>query len=178
MLNAGLTVNKEKCVFGVDKVKYLGHVVDQEGIRADPDKTAAIQEMRPPTNVSELRRFMGMANQLGKFSQNLAQISRPLRELLSAKSTWVWGPSQEESFSSIKAELCQPTVLAFYGPDAEILISADASSYGLGAVPLQKLGHDWKPASYASRSLLDAETQIEKEALAITWACEKFSDYV
>ena len=105
MLNAGLTLNKEKCVFAVDKVKYLGHVVDQEGIRADPDKTAAIQEMRPPTNVSELNRFMGMVNQLGKFSQNLAQISRPLRELLSAKSTWVWGPSQEESFS-IKAELC------------------------------------------------------------------------
>ena len=49
MLNAGLTLNKEKCVFGVDKVKYLGHVVDQEGIRADPDKTAAIQEMRPLT---------------------------------------------------------------------------------------------------------------------------------
>ena len=122
-----------------------------------------------------------MVNQLGKFSQNLAQISRPLRELLSAKSTWVWGPSQEESFSSIKAELCQPTVLAFYDPDAEILISADASSYGLSAVLLQKMGHDWKPVSYASRSLLDAEThyaQIEKEALAITWACEKFSDYV
>ena len=82
MLNAGLTLNKEKCVFGVDKVKYLGHVVDQEGIRADPDKTAAIQEMRPPTNVSELRRFMGMANQRGKFSQNLAQISRHLGSYL------------------------------------------------------------------------------------------------
>ena len=82
--------------------------------------------MRPPTNVSELRRYMGMVNQLGKFSQNLAQISQPLRELLSAKLAWVWGPSQEESFSSIKAELCQPAVLAFYDPDAEILISADA----------------------------------------------------
>ena len=72
-------------------------------------------------------------------------------------------------------------ILAFYDPNAEILISADASSYGLGAVLLQKMGHDWKPVSYASRSLLEAEThyaQIEKEALAITWACEKFLDYV
>ena len=90
MQNAGLTLNKEKCVFGADKVKYLGHVVDQEGIRADPDKTAAIQAMRPPTNISELRRFMGMVNQLGKFSQNLAQISQPLRALLSVKSAWVY----------------------------------------------------------------------------------------
>ena len=96
-----------------------------------------------------------MVNQLGKSSQNLAQISRPLRELLSAKSTWIWGPSQEESFSSIKAELCQPTVLAFYDPDAEILISADSSFYVLGAVLLQKMGHDWKPVSYVSLSLLD-----------------------
>ena len=175
MQNAGLTLNKDKCVLGADKVKYLGHAVDQEGIRADPDKTAAIQAMRPPTNISELRRFMGMVNQLGKFSQNLAQISQPLRDLLSVKSAWVWGPAQEESFSSIKAELCQPTVFAFYDPDAEILISADASSYGLRAVLLQKMGHDLKPVSYASQSLLEAEThyaQIEKEALAITWACD------
>ena len=63
--SAGATLNPEKCEFGKTKLKFLGHLVDESGIRADPDKTSAIIEMRPPNNVSELRRFIGMVNQLG-----------------------------------------------------------------------------------------------------------------
>ena len=66
---AGVTLNSEKCKFNKDLVKFLGHLIDADGIRADPEKTSAILKMEPPTNISELHRFMGMANQLGKFSQ-------------------------------------------------------------------------------------------------------------
>ena len=83
--------------------------------------------MEPPRTVTELRRFMGMVNQLGKFSSTLAETSHPLRELLSKDSVWVWGPSQEEAFTVIKAELVKPTVLALYDPTAEVKISADVS---------------------------------------------------
>lgn len=81
----------------------------------------------------------------------------------------------------MKSELTAPTTLALYDPDAPTTISADASSYGLGAVLLQKTALEWKPVAYASRSMSETEcryAQIEKEALALTWACEKFSDYV
>ena len=77
--------------------------------------------------------------------------------------------------SNIKAELSQPTVLAHYNPSAPTKISADASSNGLGA------GEKWKPVAYASRSLTDTEkryAQIEKEALAVTWLCDRFSSYI
>lgn len=67
---AGVTLNPKKCEFGKEQLKSLGHLIDREGIRADPDKITAITEMKAPTHVSELRRFMGMANQLGKFSPN------------------------------------------------------------------------------------------------------------
>ena len=67
---AGITLNKEKCEIGKTELKFLGHVIDQNGIKADPEKVQAIQEMRPPENVSDLRRFIGMMNQLGKFHQN------------------------------------------------------------------------------------------------------------
>ncbi len=65
-----MTLNK--CVFGESRVKFLGHIIDADGIRTDPDKMAAIKDMSPPTTVTEVRRFLGMANQLSKFSPNLA----------------------------------------------------------------------------------------------------------
>lgn len=122
-----------------------------------------------------------MVNYLGKFSPRLAEITQPMRELLSSKNSWTWGPRQRESFEALKKELTQPTTLALYNPEAETKISADASSYGLGAVLLQKTPEGWKPVAYASRSLTETErryAQIEKEALAVTWASEKFSEYV
>ena len=119
---------------------------------------------------------MGMVNQLGKFSRNLAELSVPLRELLSKKSTWLWGPAQDEAFAHIKEELTRPTVLTLYDPEAPTKISADASSHGLGAVLMQQSESTWKPVAYASRAMSDTEghyAQIE-EALATTWACENF----
>ena len=78
----GVSLNKAKCKFSVSSVKFLGHIVNKDGIKADPDKTAAILNMQ---NISELCRFMGLANQLGKFSCHLAHLTHPLRELLSSK---------------------------------------------------------------------------------------------
>ena len=178
---AGVTLNPAKCEFSRDSVKFLGHMVDKDGIQADPGKTSAILKMEAPRNVSEVRRFMGMVNQLGKFSHRLTELSQPLREFFSTKRSWMWGPDQERAFSQIKLELTRPTVLALYNPCESIKVSADASSFGLGAVLLQRSDDTWRPVAYASRSMTETErryTQIEKEALAVTWACEKFADYI
>ena len=177
----GATLNPHKCEFNKSSLKFLGHVINSNGIQADPDKTEAIRKMKHPTSVPELRRFMGMVNQLGKFSPNLAELTQPLHELLSKSSTWTWGPHQSKAFTLVKEELSKPTTLALYNPEAPTKISADASSYGLGAVLLQQANGDWRPVAYASRSMSETErryAQIEKEALAATWACEKFSDFI
>ena len=92
----------------------------------------------------------------------------------------MWGPAQDAAFKAIKAELARPTTLALYSPDIPTKIAADASAYGLGAVLLQQSG-EWHPVAFASRSKTDTEkrySQLEKEALALVWACEKFSDYI
>ena len=177
---AGLTLNQDKCEFSKQRLIFLGHVIDEHGVSADPSKTTAVAEMETPRSVSELRRFMGMANQLGKFTPRITEISQPLRELLSSKRSWMWGPAQEEAFKEVKAELTRPTTLALYSPDLPTKICADASTYGLGAVLLQE-HNEWKPVAFASRSMTDTEkrySQIEKETLTLVWACEKFSDYV
>ena len=108
-------------------------------------------------------------------------ISAPLRMLLSKDQAWLWGPDQSDSYRQLQNELTAPKVLRHYDPQAPTKISADASSYGIGAVPLQQSAERWVSVAYASRAMSTTKSryaQIEKEALAIVWACEKFSSYV
>ena len=183
---ARMTLNKDKCKFGVSAVRFLGHVhiVDKGGVRADPDKISAIVDLTPPKDLAELCRFMGMVNQFGKFSCHLTDLTPPtppLRELLRPKKAWLWVPDHENAFVRVKEELAKPTVLALYQPGSKLKLSADASSYGLGAVLLQNTAKTWRPVAYASRALSETEkryAQIEKKALAVTWACTKFTDYL
>ena len=118
----------------------------------------------------------------GEVFLNLAQLTQPLWELLGKNRTRVWDKAQEEAFTQVKKELCTLTVLSLYDPSVATKISAVASSYGLGAVLLQEQRDSmWKPVAYASRSMTKTETryaQVEKEALAITWACDKFANYI
>ena len=82
---AGVMLNKDKCSFGQESLKFLGHVIDKEGIRPDPDKTAAIWDMPAPQNISDLRRFMGMVTQLGKFTHMIKQCHMCAKEAVAHK---------------------------------------------------------------------------------------------
>ena len=130
-------------------MKFLGHIVNKDGIKADPDKTSAILKIKSPQNVSELCRFMGLANQLGKFSCHLADITHPLQGLLSSIRAWLWGPDQETAFVKAKEASTKPIILALYHPGGETKVAADASSFGLGAVLLQRVTSEWRPVAYA-----------------------------
>ena len=132
--DAGLTLNKDKCQFNAASIKFLGQVVDQDGVKPDPTKVQAILELEPPTNVKELRRLLEMANQLSKFSPKLAEVMKPLRDLLSTKNQWTWGNPQETAFINLKQLLSLNKILALYNPTLKTIVSADASAYGLGAV--------------------------------------------
>ena len=179
--NAGITLN-DKCEFSKQKIKFLGHVISDKGVEADPDKTKAVREFPQPTTVTELQRFNGMVNQLAKFVPDLATINEPLRQLLRKDRLFQWDQPQQKAFQEIKQRLTSPDVLAHYDSSKRSVIAADACQDGLGAVLLQTdaSGHR-RPIAFASRSLNDTEKRyavIEKEALAATWACEKFNDYV
>ena len=95
---AGITLNAEKCEFSKKSVKFLGHVIDETGIRPDPVKVQAIQQLITPTNVPELRHFLGMVTYLSKFSPNLSQKVKPLRDFLITKNEWVGGCLSTRSF--------------------------------------------------------------------------------
>ena len=98
--HAGLTLNN-KCEFSKQKIKFLGYIIDHNGLHADPQKTSAIADFPAPTNITELQRFMGMVNQLGKFIPGLAEMTEPMRQLLRKESAWYWGPNQQKSFQQV-----------------------------------------------------------------------------
>ena len=180
LTEAGVTLN-EKCVFSTDTVKFLGHIISPSGIQIDPEKVKAIRNLPQPRNVSDLRRLLGMTNQVNKFTENNAEMTKPLRDLLKKDIAWIWGPDQERAFQRVKESLSSAPTLAHYCAEKQTKVSADASSYGIGAVLMQKENGEWRPICYASRSLTSTEqryAQVEKEALAITWSCERFADYL
>ena len=179
----GITLNMDKCEFLVSTMKFLGQIISQGGMRPDPEKISGITRMLPPTSIPELRRVLGMVNQLAKFVPDLAEKTEPLRTLLVKDTQWTWREAQKQSFELIKQALTSAPTLALYDTERETKLSSDASSFGLGAVLLcqcQPSG-DFKPVAFAYRSLSTVErryAQIEKEALAIAWAAEKFSQFL
>ncbi|UYV69307.1 K02A2.6-like [Cordylochernes scorpioides] len=179
---AKVTLNKAKCVFGVSRINFLGHILDEDGIRPDPAKIEAVAKMPAPTDVHGVRRFLGMVNHLGHFVENLSEIVAPLNQLLVKGQDFVWDCSQERAFRKLKELLTTQPILAAYDVRKPTMVSSDASSYGLGAV-LKQEGKNgiWRPVAYSSRTMTPTEkryAQIEKEALAITCACERFQDFL
>ena len=98
---AGVILN-DKCKFAQITIKFLGHIIDQEGVQPDPEKVSAINLFEPSKDVKGVRRFLGMANQSPKFLPILSEIVSPLRKLLCKNVFWHWSDSQQHSFKTIK----------------------------------------------------------------------------
>ena len=124
---ANLTLNKDKCEFAQTSVKFVGNIVDSDGVRADPEKVKAILQMKAPKDRTELRRFLGMVNQLSKFQPKTAELTKPLRDLLSSKNQWLWSNDQDEACRAIKESLISTPTLAHYDASRNTKLSSDAS---------------------------------------------------
>ena len=179
---ANLTLNRGKCRFRVTHVTYFGHVFSASGVAPDPEKIREIQAVTPPTNVSELRSFLGMVNYCGRFVPALASVSAPLRDLTRADVPWEWSQSHSQAFDEIKQRLAQCCTMAYFDFHSSTELIVDASPVGLGAVLTQ---HNSRGATsviaLASRALSPVEqrySQTEREALAITWAVTHFHLYL
>ena len=180
--SAGLHLKQEKCSFCLPEVDYLGHTISAKGLKPSLAKVRAITEVSQPTNVTQLKAFLGLVNHYAKFLPDLATKLAPLYKLLRQDAKWEWLDQQEQSFQEVKQLLSTPNILVHFDDRKPIVVACDASPFGIGAVLSHILEDGTEhPVAYASRSLSPAErrySQLDKEALAIVFSVEKFHRYI
>ena len=159
-------------------MKFAGYIVSQEGVSADPDKIRAIVDFPSPENLTDLRAFFGLANQLGQFLPDLAHTTQPLRGLLKRDAAFLWLPEHEQAFGKTKKILTSPSIIHHFDSGLKSELLTDASRLkGLGFALIQYADNGKiRLIQCGSRSLTDTESRyatIELEMLGISWAIKK-----
>lgn len=175
-------LNKEKCVFGVERLEILGYEVSAAGISPSEEKVVAIRNFRCPETKEEVRSFLGLVNFIGHFIPDLSTRTEPLRRFIRGDVS-EFGKAQQEAFEDLRCEISSNVRrLGFFDPADTTELFVDASPVGLGAVLTQKdSANSARIVSFASKGLTKAERvypQTQREALAVVWAVEKFYPYL
>ncbi len=169
--------NMNKIQFKVPSVKYMGHIISEEGLSPDPEKVEAIMNMPVPHDKESLSRFLNVVKYHSQFIPKESMITAPLRALLKQDAEWMWHEVHDNAINKLKSILSSYPVLQFYDLSKPVTIQTDSSKEGIGSVLMQ----DGHPLHYASRSLIPAESDyppIEREMLAILYAATKFRQYI
>ena len=174
-------INKGKCIFRSTKMSYLGHEVDQEGIRPSPEKVKALLKAPAPTSSTELRTVLGAFGYYSKYIPDFSTLIEPLRKLVNTKE-FEWNEKEQDAFRKLKNQISSSSALAPFDSNLPVIVATDASNVGLGAtlsVMDPVLGR--RTVEFASRRLSESERKFsttEKESLALIWACEKWRPYL
>jgi RNase H-like domain found in reverse transcriptase/Integrase zinc binding domain/Reverse transcriptase (RNA-dependent DNA polymerase)/Chromo (CHRromatin Organisation MOdifier) domain len=170
-----------KCEFFKDRLKFLGHIISASGIQNDPDKVRIILECPKPTNITELRAFLGLVNFHRRFIKDMARITKSLTDLLRKENSFEWGSDQDKAFELIKEKLTSAPVLLPFDPSLPIEVHTDASDAAIGMVLLQRHSDGLHPVAFESRKLNTAEQKYpihEKELAAIVHALASWHHYL
>ena len=179
---AGIRINEKKCQFMKKEVEYLGYLINKEGLKPVPRKMEAITEAQTPQNTTQLRAYLGMLNYYSKFLKNMSSLLGPMHALLKKNARWMWMRECQKSFEDSKSRLLSADLLVHFDTEKKIILTCDASQYGIGAVMAHIMEDGSEiPISFASRTLAPAEknySQIEKEALGVVFGVKKFHRYI
>lgn len=178
---ANLKVKPSKCDLFSSQVKYLGHIISAEGIRADPAKVESVREWPVPKNQTEVKSFVGLASYYRRFVKGFADIARPLHRLTEKGRRFKWGDDCQQAFMQLKSSLITAPVLAYPDPQKRFILDTDASDVGIGAVLSQEEGGVERVVAYASRALTKEERRYattKKELLAMVTFTKFFKHYL
>ena len=170
--DVNIRLNPTKCDFFSEQLTFLGHIVSVEGIKPDPKKIVAIQNISQPKNTKEVQSFLGLANFYRRFIQNFAEKAKPLHEITRQKIKFKWEKSEQEAFDALKEALKSAPLRHHPDLNGPFILQTDASSIALGAILMQEENSKPYVINYNSRLTNKAEskyTASELECLAIIW---------
>jgi hypothetical protein len=165
-----------KCHFGEPRLEYLGHFIQDGKISVDTSKLSVLKEWPPPTNPTEVRRFLGFTGYFRRFIKDYSVLVSPLTDL-TGKKPFLWSSACQQAFDTVRHMLQTPPILKLADPDKPYEVITDASDVGMGAVLIQ----DSQPVAYMSKKFTGAERNYstsEKELLAVKRALEKWRCYL
>ena len=180
--NAGITLNPDKCTFGVPEIGFWGLRIGSDGVRPDPAKVEALDHMTPPQSKEELNSFLCMLQSNSDFIPNFAQLAAKLRELTKKHARFVWNTEYQTAYEVLIARFKQNTLLQYFEMSTQTFLFTDAHQTGLGAMLAQGDSiENARSVAIASRTTNAAEQrypQIDLEALAIDFALRRFRQYI
>jgi hypothetical protein len=172
-----LYVKLSKCEFGKTSLVYLGHIVGEGEIKIDPSKVDVIVNWPKPTNVTEVRSFLGAVQYWRRFIANFSFIAAPLHALTSVKRSFQWEGKQQKTFDTLKGKISTAPVLALPDLQQPFEIETDASGYAMGAVLMQHR----KPICFHSETFSQAVVNYptyDKELYALVQSVKKWKHYL
>lgn len=179
--NCNFRLKPEKSSFLCREVRYLGHIINAEGVLTDPKKVEVINEFPIPQKMAEVQRFLGMTNYYRKYIPNFSKTARPLHNLTKKDTPFIWSEKCGKAFEELKKALINSPVLIFPDFTDTFYVTTDASNYAVGAVLSQGEIPDDRPIQYFSKTLGGAQLNyatIHKELLGIVLAIEQFRYYL
>ena len=181
LLEAKIKLKPTKCEFHQQETKYLGFIVNPEGVRADPVKTSAIDVWQPPKSVKGVQSFLGFCNFYRRFIEGFSRIAKPLYDTTKKDTKWEWKEKQQEGFDELRKRLTTAPILQHFKPELPIMIETDGSNYVCSEI-LSQLGTDglWRRVAFRSKTRSKAECNYDihdKELLAIVQALKAWRKY-
>ena len=182
LFNITISLRKFQIAKENESVIFAGQLVSSSGIKSDPSKTEALKNFKRPVNVSDVKSFLGVAQQLASFSPDLAHITAPLRALLKKDTKFIWTDDIDTAFERTKQLLTSDQILKPYDPDLVAHLYCDASRIAVGFALLQKSTNGQVRVVQCGSKALD-ETQmrysiVELEFLSILYAVLKCKFYL